>query len=311
LGVGLQFHFNSGAYLFVQAQWKMALTDGIKDDFMFYSIGFGQHKKPKKVEQKAEIPATDSAKNETKKDTAAVPKVNTNQDTDGDGILDMFDLCIDVKGTVNGCPDTDGDGVADKDDKCPNVKGSVKNNGCPAPDTDGDGVNDDEDNCPDVKGVKDNSGCPADSDGDGILDKDDKCPDAAGSAENNGCPMHILDGGKLIRSSGDSMTYFIRFDFDKANITSEAFGILTQIVNQLKADKTLMLNIEGHADNFGIEKYNILISQDRANVARDYLQSYGIARSRMKTAYYGSSRPYDIHQDWLNRRVEITIYKTK
>jgi hypothetical protein len=29
LGVGLQFHFNSGAYLFVQAQWKMALTNGI------------------------------------------------------------------------------------------------------------------------------------------------------------------------------------------------------------------------------------------------------------------------------------------
>ena len=311
LGVGLQFHFNSGAYLIVQAQWKMALTDGVKDDFMFYSIGFGQHKKAKKIEQKAEIPATDSAKNEAKKDTAAVPKVNTNQDTDDDGILDMFDLCVTVKGTVNGCPDTDGDGVADKDDKCPNVKGSAKNNGCPAPDTDGDGVNDDNDNCPDVKGVKDNSGCPPDSDGDGILDKDDKCPDAAGSAENNGCPMRILDGGNLIRSSGDSMTYFIRFDFDKANITSEAFGVLTQIVSQLKADKTLMLNIEGHADNFGIEKYNIMISQDRANVARDYLQSYGIARSRMKTAYYGSSRPYDIHQDWLNRRVEITIYKNK
>jgi outer membrane protein OmpA-like peptidoglycan-associated protein len=53
------------------------------------------------------------------------------------------------------------------------------------------------------------------------------------------------------------------------------------------------------------------ISQDRANVARDYFQSYGIAKSRIKTAFYGSSRPYDVHQDWLNRRVEITIYKIK
>jgi outer membrane protein OmpA-like peptidoglycan-associated protein len=123
--------------------------------------------------------------------------------------------------------------------------------------------------------------------------------------------MAILDGGKLIRSSGDSMTYFIRFDFDKANITSEAFAILNQIVTQLKADKTLMITIDGHADNFGQEKYNQMISQDRANVARDYLQSYGVAKSRMKTAAYGSTRPYDIHQDWLNRRVEITIYKSK
>ena len=24
-----------------------------------------------------------------------------------------------------------------------------------------------------------------------------------------------------------------------------------------------------------------------------------------------ASRPYDVHQDWLNRRVEITIYKKK
>ena len=314
LGVGLQFHFNSGAYLFVQAQWKMALTDGIKDDFMFYSLGFGQHKKAKKVEPKAEIPAADTAKNVPKKDTATKSNTNTDKDTDGDGVLDMFDLCPDVKGTSSGCPDTDGDGVIDKEDKCPGVAGSLKNYGCPAKDTDGDGVNDDEDNCPDVKGTKENSGCPAgptDTDGDGILDKDDKCPDAAGTAANDGCPRQILDAGKLIRSSGDSMTYFIRFDFDKANITSEAFAILGQIVNQLKADKTLMINIEGHADNFGLEKYNVLISQDRANVARDYLQSYGIAKNRMKTAFYGSSRPYDTHQDWLNRRVEITIYKSK
>ena len=314
VGVGFQFHFKSGAYLFLQAQWKMALTDGLKDDFMFYSLSFGQHKNPKKVEPKAEIPTTDSAKNEPKKDTATKPNLNTDKDTDGDGILDMFDLCLDVKGTVNGCPDADADGVADKDDKCPNVKGSIKNNGCPASDTDGDGVNDDEDNCPDVKGVKDNSGCPAgptDSDGDGILDQDDKCPDASGTAENNGCPMHILDGGKLIRSSGDSMTYFVRFDFDKANITSEAFAILGQIVKELKTDKSLMINIEGHADNFGQEKYNLLISQERASVARDYFMSYGITKNRIKTTFFGSSRPYDIHQDWLNRRIEITIYKSK
>ncbi len=310
IGVGLQFHFNSGAYLFLQAQWKMALTNGIKDDFMFYSLGFGQHKKPKKVEPKAEIPTTDSAKTVEKKDTAGTgPQIEI--DTDGDGVPDITDLCITLKGTANGCPDADGDGVADKDDQCKDVKGTAKYKGCPVPDTDGDGINDDDDNCPDVKGVKENNGCPADSDGDGIPDKNDKCPDAAGSAENDGCPMEILNGGKLIRSSGDSMTYYLKFDFDKANITSEAFNTLSQIVKVLKADKSLMVKIEGHADNFGLEKYNLMISQDRANVARDYLQSYGITKSRITTAFYGSSRPYDKHQEWLNRRVEITFYKKK
>lgn len=309
LGVGLQFHFNSGAYVFVQAQWKMALTKGIRDDFMFYSLGFGQHKKPKKPEQVTELPVSDSGKTVEKKDTATGPRLDI--DTDGDGVPDITDLCVTVKGTANGCPDADDDGVADKDDECKNVKGTAKYKGCPVPDSDGDGVNDDDDNCPNVKGVKENNGCPADRDGDGIPDQNDKCPDAAGTSEKDGCPMEILDGGKLIRSSGDSMTYYIRFDFDKANITNEAFGILRQIVTVLKADKSLMVKIEGHADNFGQEKYNLMISQERAIVARDYLQSYGIAKNRMDTAFYGSSRPFDIHQDWLNRRVEITIYKVK
>ena len=274
---------------------------------------FNSEKKATAPEKKDEK-TVEKPKTEPKKDTAAAPNIDTNKDTDGDGVPDITDLCVDIKGTLNGCPDTDEDGIADKDDKCPLVVGSKNNNGCPAKDTDGDGVNDDNDNCPDVKGAKDNAGCPAgpaDSDGDGILDKDDKCPDAAGTADKDGCPMEILGGGKLIRSSGDSMTYFIRFDFDKANITSEAFAVMSEIVKVLKADKTLLINIDGHADNFGLEKYNMQISQDRANVARDYFQSYGIAKSRIKTAAYGSSRPYDVHQDWLNRRVEITIYKSK
>ena len=310
VGVGLQFHFNNGVYLFLQAQWKMALTDGIKNDFMFYSLGFGQQNKSKKTEPKPKLPGIDTAKKVVKKDTVAMPpKVEI--DSDGDGFPDITDLCVTEKGTASGCPDADDDGVADKDDQCKDAKGVAKYNGCPVPDRDGDGVNDEIDNCPDVKGEQDNNGCPTDTDGDGIVDKDDKCPDAAGTSENSGCPIKILDGGKLIRSSGDSMTYFIRFDFDKANITREAFAILGQMVPLLKADMSLMINIEGHADNIGIEKHNMAISQERAIVASDYLQSYGIAKSRMRIAFYGSTKPYDVHQDWLNRRVEITIYKKK
>ena len=56
-------------------------------------------------------------------------------DTDGDGVADKDDACVDVAGPKenNGCPwpDTDGDGIADKDDKCPTVKGTAANNGCP------------------------------------------------------------------------------------------------------------------------------------------------------------------------------------
>jgi len=78
------------------------------------------------------------------------------KDTDGDGISDKKDACIDVPGLkeFNGCPDTDGDGIKDSDDACPDVAGLATLNGCP--DTDGDGIADSKDACPTVKGTKAN-----------------------------------------------------------------------------------------------------------------------------------------------------------
>lgn len=335
VGAGFQFHFNTGAYIFIQAQWRMALTDAISNDYTFYSIGFAHQAKKKstkkKPEAKVELPAVDSAKEVQPKDTLVVQKSEVEKakvkekerqkeiekeiervkakDNDGDGFPNEKDECPQIKGSVKGCPDSDGDGIADKDDNCKDVKGVARYKGCPVPDTDGDGVNDDEDQCKLVRGTKENHGCPADKDGDGVADNLDKCPDVAGSEENNGCPMKVVEGAKILKSTKDSITYYLRFDFDRANISNEAFGILNQVIQILKTDKTLQVTLAGHADNFGDEKYNLRISEERANIARDYLISYGIARNRIKTSFHGSSMPFDIHQQWLDRRVEISIIK--
>jgi outer membrane protein OmpA-like peptidoglycan-associated protein len=55
-------------------------------------------------------------------------------DTDKDGVIDLFDKCLLLKGEkeLDGCPkDTDGDGIYDEFDLCPNIKGDKVNNGCP------------------------------------------------------------------------------------------------------------------------------------------------------------------------------------
>ena len=59
-----------------------------------------------------------------------------------------------------GCPDTDGDGVYDNEDKCIQTPGAKENLGCPWPDKDGDGVFDKDDQCPTIAGVPENHGCP-------------------------------------------------------------------------------------------------------------------------------------------------------
>ncbi|MFK8056637.1 MAG: OmpA family protein [Saprospiraceae bacterium] len=135
-------------------------------------------------------------------------------DTDGDGVMDHEDQCINIKGSrfmqgcpdsdedgINdaadpcplhfgtvkegGCPDADKDGVADPDDACPNEAGLADRAGCPLPDRDGDGFGDDVDGCPDYAGTL--SGCP-DTDADGVSDKDDRCPKQAGPKATGGCP---------------------------------------------------------------------------------------------------------------------------
>jgi outer membrane protein OmpA-like peptidoglycan-associated protein len=57
--------------------------------------------------------------------------------------------------------DTDGDGVPDVEDLCPEVKGPRERHGCPVvADRDKDGVADDVDRCPDEPGPAGNQGCP-------------------------------------------------------------------------------------------------------------------------------------------------------
>lgn len=125
-------------------------------------------------------------------------------DTDGDGVLDNTDNCVNVANSNqvdtdadnqgDACDtDDDGDGVVDGSDACPTVAASTANGCPPPPDADGDGVADSTDACPSVAAATAN-GCPAptpspaaDADGDGVPDSSDTCPNVA-AATANGCP---------------------------------------------------------------------------------------------------------------------------
>ncbi len=126
-------------------------------------------------------------------DTAGSPETNGCPDNDSDGIINSQDLCPDVAGTAanRGCADSDGDSIVDFEDACPNIAGSPEFQGCA--DSDGDKIPDGEDLCPEVKGTTATDGCP-DDDGDGIKNSVDLCPVFAGTAEFGGCPDSDGDG---------------------------------------------------------------------------------------------------------------------
>lgn len=120
-------------------------------------------------------------------------KLGASKDTDGDGIADKNDKCINTIGeeATNGCPDRDGDLIIDSEDRCPNQAGVAEFSGCP--DTDADGIADYEDACPEIAGTAEFNGC-RDTDNDGVANNEDACPTVAGSEATNGCPDNDNDG---------------------------------------------------------------------------------------------------------------------
>jgi hypothetical protein len=86
--------------------------------------------------------------------------------------------------------DVDGDGVLNLNDLCPNTPAGdpVDADGCSLADADGDGVTNDADACPGTPLCADvnASGCPSDTDGDTVLNGCDNCPDHAnGPGQDN------------------------------------------------------------------------------------------------------------------------------
>ena len=205
------------------------------------------------------------------------------KDTDGDGVYDKDDECIDVKGLkeFKGCPDTDGDGIADKDDKCPNEKGPKENNGCPFQDRDGDGV----------------------------LDKDDLCPDVKGTASNKGCP----EVTETIQKQLNEYAKTILFHTGKATIQDASAQVLDQIVNVLNEYKSSRFTVEGHTDSTGNKAKNLTLSQERADAVKAYLINKGIDSSRLEAKGFGQDSPIASNKTAqgraLNRRVEINLIK--
>jgi OmpA-OmpF porin, OOP family len=227
-------------------------------------------------------------------------------DRDGDGYKDNEDKCPDQPENYNGfedadgCPDdpdTDGDRIPDSKDQCmlepEDVDGYLDDDGCPDPDNDSDGIPDVADKCPnkaeDFDGFQDADGCPdPDNDNDTVPDLEDFCPNTPGQpgGKRPGCPGLVVVTAKEIR-----ITQQIHFEFNKSVIRAESFPILDAVVQVLKDNPKISLEIQGHTDNVGNAGYNKTLSQARADSVRQYLSTHGIDTPRLRSKGYGMTQP--------------------
>ena len=104
-----------------------------------------------------------------------------------------------------------------------------------------------------------------------------------------------------------------QFGFDEYKISESSYPILDRIVNIMKHNSDIKIEIAAHTDNIGSFQYNMKLSRKRAQSIMDYMVSKGISKDRLRAVGYGQSRPIASNQTeegrQKNRRVEFILIK--
>jgi len=102
----------------------------------------------------------------------------------------------------------------------------------------------------------------------------------------------------------------VLFVVDQSTLTDSARGILQGQAEWLLKNTDYSAVIEGHADEQGTREYNLALGARRANAAREFLISRGVAGNRLKVVSYGKERPIEICSDetcYAKNRRAVTL----
>jgi outer membrane protein OmpA-like peptidoglycan-associated protein len=101
------------------------------------------------------------------------------------------------------------------------------------------------------------------------------------------------------------------FDFDSYELKKESYIELDYVVKLLEQSPNIKIEISGHTDNRGDEKYNKELSTNRAQAVMNYLTNKGINGNRLGAKGYGASKPIAPNNSDIgrakNRRTEMLI----
>jgi len=105
----------------------------------------------------------------------------------------------------------------------------------------------------------------------------------------------------------------IQFQQSRSELLPNSIIELEKLVEILNKNPDWLIEISGHTDNVGNPKLNLELSEQRAEVVRDYIMQRGIAMSRITTLGFGGSKPIASNSNpkdrEKNRRVEIVLRK--
>jgi len=110
----------------------------------------------------------------------------------------------------------------------------------------------------------------------------------------------------------------ILFAYDSSELTVDGRASLDRLASDLMAkskEGTVVVTVEGHADERGSDAYNLSLGQQRADAIAKYLRAKGVSESRLKSISYGEHRPAVVgggEGAWTqNRRGELRVDATE
>jgi peptidoglycan-associated lipoprotein len=101
----------------------------------------------------------------------------------------------------------------------------------------------------------------------------------------------------------------IHFEYNQDLLTADSRDRLQKLAEVMRKRGDAAIKIAGNCDERGTEEYNIALGQRRAEVARKYMVSLGVAPKHIDTVSFGKERPVDdrhTEDAWTaNRRDEF------
>ena len=125
------------------------------------------------------------------------------------------------------------------------------------------------------------------------------------SASSSTTATQMSDAEKLAQVGNT-----VYFGFDSSELAGEAQATLDRQAAFLNVNPTMVVIIEGHADERGTREYNLALGDRCAVAVRDYLLAKGLNAARVRTVSYGKERPAvsgSNEEAWAKNRRTATV----
>ena len=120
----------------------------------------------------------------------------------------------------------------------------------------------------------------------------------------------VYTGTDTVKYLADGVPDRVFFATNESVLTTASRDTLRKQAAWLRKNSDVTVVLEGHCDERGTREYNLALGERRANAAKDYLMTYGVASNRISVISYGKERPVDSGSSplaWSKNRRSVTV----